>query len=115
MKHEIRNTKFGVFQFWSFNICLGFRASDLEFLRPQCFDFAPSRGLSEATHSACADSVFFLLHAQAPFSVFAFRLIAIRACLAETVEVAFITLFPVNYRRDDIQETRPAKRGADIV
>ena len=48
---------------------------------------------------------FYLLHSKAPLSVLAGRLIAIRACRAKAVEIAFIQLFLANDGRNDLPET----------
>ena len=54
-------------------------------------------------------------HTEAPLSILALELIAIRACLTETGKVALARLSLVNNGSDDLPETGIAKRRADIV
>lgn len=58
---------------------------------------------------------FYLLHAKAPFFVLTTGLIAIGACPAKAVEVAFSQLFLANHGRNDPPEAHIAQGRADIV
>lgn len=71
----------------------------------------------------CGDSMLFVvflrlfhfLHAEAPFTVFAFELIAIGPCFSKAVEVALSELFLVNDGRDDVSEAGIAEGRADVI
>lgn len=58
---------------------------------------------------------FYLLHAKAPFIVLTIGLIAIGACPAKAIKVAFFQLLLANHGRNDLPEAHIAQGRADIV
>jgi hypothetical protein len=52
---------------------------------------------------------------KAQFSIFTRKLIAVDACFAKAVEVAFFKLFPMNDMGNELRKAGMTKRGGEII